>query len=372
MNRPYLRVYAPFDYNVITNKKEVMKLEAETDVYTSLQWQNCYNDAGDFEIHMPYTKETYELFSPFKVIYINRPVKEPYGIIIYENVSINERGHKELTIKGKMPKPCATFRGIRTAGISWVANNKPIRLINALVSENTQVPISGNYRLSFLGKPIETLDRTSATYDDLPYSYLLTGETLYDEITTLCKGYDIGFYATVNMNTMQIRFIEYDYNTNNNVLFNIELGNVLNLNVTRSIDNLINGYFFYDGSLANGLQTGSVGSANDICRIERKVDVPFTDTTDFNSVAHTYCRDKLSRNYMAHEVEADITQTNKFYTEDYNIGDIVKMGIKELGISASYPITSVREIWEQGYKIEVGFGQRMLTAYQKMKNGVIK
>ena len=41
------------------------------------------------------------------------------------------------------------------------------------------------------------------------------------------------------------------------------------------------------------------------------------------------------------------------------------MGIKELGISASYPITSVREIWEQGYKIEVGFGQRMLTAYQK-------
>ena len=150
-----------------------------------------------------------------------------------------------------------TFRGIRTAGISWVANNKPIRLINALVSENTQVPISGNYRLSFLGKPIETLDRTSATYDDLPYSYLLTGETLYDEITTLCKGYDIGFYATVNMNTMQIRFIEYDYNTNNNVLFNIELGNVLNLNVTRSIDNLINGYFFYDGSLANGLQTAA-------------------------------------------------------------------------------------------------------------------
>ena len=101
MNRPYLRVYAPFDYNVITNKKEVMKLEAETDVYTSLQWQNCYNDAGILKYTCRIQKKPMNCFSPFKVIYINRPVKEPYGIIIYENVSINERGHKELTIRAK-------------------------------------------------------------------------------------------------------------------------------------------------------------------------------------------------------------------------------------------------------------------------------
>lgn len=41
---------------------------------------------------------------------------------------------------------------------------------------------------------------------------------------------------------------------------------------------------------------------------------------------------------MAHEVEADITQTNKFYTEDYNIGDIVKMGIKELAFQPLTPL----------------------------------
>ena len=367
MNQPALRVFNPFTRT--TEGIKTMTLLWETNLYTSLQWQNCYNGAGEFEIHMPYSQKAFELFSPFHIVHIDRPVREPFGIIVYENVLINEQGHKELTVKGKMLSCVLSFRGMRTDGYTSPVPCKPVTLIRALIDANVRVPGGGNYLLSFLGKRVSIGNLATSNYSLIPYDYTLTGETLYDEIVTLCNSYDIGFYVSIDTSNMQLQFTTFDYKTNSNIVFSIELGNVINMNLSKSIDNLVNGYFFNAGNLT--LHTHGINGAEDIRRIERRVDVPFTDTTDFYSASMTYCRDKLANHYMSQELEADVSQTNKFYTKDYNIGDIVKLELPELGISTTYPITSVREIWEEDYKIEVGFGKLMLTAFQKMKMGVV-
>ncbi len=364
MERPTLFLYKGYD--VAT--KTPMILKYETNLYTSLQWENCFNDSGSIEIHMPFAVKAYEMFEPFTIIKLDRNVKENLAIVIYRSVSIDEKGHTELTIKAKTLSYVLTFRGMRTHGFVVDGEMLPTKVFDAvyrLLRTNT-----GAEGLTIFGRMVNLEHEQGFENNDIGYNYNYSGQTLYDSIAKLCKGFSKGFYMMCSpKETFPARLRLYQQKENNNIEFNLNSGNIISLNISSGIDNYVSGYFFNDGY---PLFCGGVNANDeDIYRIERAFTIPgdvAADTSgDGYGASRNYCRNQIiAQHPMTNEIVADVTQTNKHYLTDYSLGDIVPVKIDELGISAQYPIVSVREIWEERYKIEAGFGERMLTMWQKI------
>lgn len=340
----------------------VMEEKGETKLYSSLQWENGYDYSGSIEIHMPFSKKMYDIATPFTIIKIDRDMKENTGIIIWRGVSLDTKGHMVLRVKAKTLSYTLSFRGIRTYGFG-VSVDYLSNIISELLFANTNVE-----NLTLLYSPVCLLEDEEFEDVKLDYTYTLpsSSQSLYGEIETLCKSNQKGFYMKLKDKAPTL--VLYQKRQNNGIEFSLSAKNIISMDISSGIDNYASGFFYGDGYKLN---CGGVASQdNDIYRVEKYIEVPAEVLANSEAggfgAANSYCRQQLTAKYpMTNEISADVTQTGKCYLTDYFLGDVVPLRCEELGICAHYPISGVREIWEEGYKAEVIFGERMLTMWQK-------
>ena len=367
--RPVLRVYTP-----IVDRSHVMVLKGETELYTSLRWQNCYSEAGEFEVRMPYRADMMALFKPFDIVELRRGVREKYAVVLYINAETRETGEMEITVRGRM--------------LSWVLNWRFAYLENSAggwrdIVINRTAPLAMTYliyncieqhssyvgtKTDFFGKDVINLyNETTGSYSAQEYIY--DRETsVYDAVVDLAKQNNVGFWATVEDSTLAVHVMDYN---EQNVRIGIEYGNVSSMNYTQSIDNYVNCICTQTAQSPYNISFG----ASDMYAIVKYVNTDDVDTGDDiipDSVRMRAAKDRFAQNRQVESISVELAQTGLYYLEDYNIGDVVTVQSADFDIRAAFPVSSVTEVWEDGYSIQVQFGEAMLNSYKKLKNEVKK
>ncbi len=372
MERPYLRVYQPMAAGPDSQKIPLQYI-GMFDSYTSLRWQNCYSDSGEFEIHMPYRPEYLELFDVFNIVKISRPVKEPYGMIVYMETVTNELGFTELAVRGRMVSYLLYFRFVmpntNEAPYRYEYTGKPDVILDRILRNCTDGATWMDDDRKFFGAGIAVTSELNNTYADKEY-ISDCDKTAYDAVQELVKEANMGFYATVDGQN-QLSVTIYDYRQAN-VKFDLFSGNVSQMRVTKSIDNLVT-----DVSTEGG--TGALtqtSTAQDIYRIDRYVntdEIAYTGSTlETNQKKTAFARTKITLNKSVYAIDATIFPDGISYLDDYTIGDLVQVYSGIHRVSVSMPIMGVTEVWEDFYSIQVQFGEQMQTGYGKLKNNLIR
>lgn len=372
MERPFLKVYRPMETGS-DNQKIPLQYKGMFDSYTSLRWQNCYSDSGEFEIHMPYRPEYLELFDVFDIVKINRPVKEPYGIVVYVETVTNELGFTELAVRGNMVSYLLYFRFVmpntQEAPYNYEYTGKPDVILTRILYNCTDGATWMTDCRRFFGAGIAVTSELNNTYADKEY-ISNCDKTVYDAAQELAKEANLGFCATID-DQNQLAITIYDYQQTN-VQFDLFSGNVSQMRVTKSIDNLVT-----DVSTEGG--TGALtqtSTAQDIYRIDRYVntdEIAYTGSTlETNQKKTAFAKTKITLNKSVYAIDATIFPGGIAYLDDYTIGDLVQVYSGVHRVSVSMPVIGVTEIWEDFYSIQVQFGEQMQTGYGKLKNNLIR
>ena len=375
MKRPFLMIYRPVETDEDGNSV-IMRYKGMFDRYTSLRWQNCYSESGEFELHMPYTPDNLSMFDTFDIVKISRSVKEPYGIVVFVETVTDDRGFTNITVRGRMLSWVLYSRFVMpnngaqdpVDAYHFSQTGTPYAIMSSIVANCTD----GNTfdqegsRL-FLGKTVARENETTGEYNSEEY-VSNCDKTVYDAVQELAKEYDVGFYVTVTEEN-QLRFAVYDYRETD-VMFDLAGGNVSAMRVTKSIDNLVT-----DVSIVNPTGTfAASGNAKDIYRIDRYVytdEIGWTgNILDTADKKRQFAKTKVTLNKPVYAIDATVMPGRIAYLEDYYIGDVVRVYSAIHQQAVELPITGVTEVWEGFYQIQVQFGEQMQTSYSKLKNNL--
>lgn len=374
MKRPFLMIYRPVETDE-DGDSVIMRYKGMFDRYTSLRWQNCYSESGEFELHMPYTPDNLAMFDTFDIVKISRGVKEPYGIVVFVETVTDDRGFTNITVRGRMLSWVLYSRFVMSNNgaedpvdaYHFSQTGTPYAIMSSIIAKCTNGNVWNEDNRLFLGAGVVRENETTGTYDSEEY-VTSCDKTVYDAIQELAKEHDIGFYVTITEEN-QMRFAVYDYNQTD-VMFDLAGGNVSAMRVTKSIDNLIT-----DVSVGSGTGTlEATSNAKDIYRIDRYVytdEIGWTgNILDTIDKKRQFAKTKVALNKPVYVIDATVMPGNLVYLEDYAIGDVVRVYSAIHRQLIELPITGATEIWEDFYQIQVQFGEQMQTSYSKLKNNL--
>ena len=229
---------------------EVLVLDEElntvgiVDTYTSLIWTDRYNEAGDFELYLPVSKEALNLLQKDRYLY-NPDSKSRYkygdapdytwstlyNLMIIEDIRITtdiDEGNN-LKVTGR------SLESILERRIIWKQTNfesvQMETVINTLLNQNAVSP-------SISARAIPNLKIWMCRDEDIT-SIMITkqfmGETLYDAIKDLCQEHNIGFHVCMhktngNFYCQLYKGIDRSYAQTDNtyVIFSPDFENIMN------------------------------------------------------------------------------------------------------------------------------------------------
>lgn len=186
----------------------------------------------------------------------------------------------------------------------------------------------------------------------------LQGDNVLDKAEELLELYSVGLKARYIKNDGKIYFDFYKgTNRSNNIVFAESLDNLAGYTV-----NLANGganvalVYSKDGDKE---YTGVAGAGAGVDR--REIFVNKTDAPGYVGNAYTQQLEeegKLTLKGVNITIESEIDANSYVYRTQYNVGDIVKLVIKDLGIEYIIRILEVREYQdENGYSIDLILGE---------------
>ncbi len=311
------------------------------DNYTALLWNRKYYEPGSFELHAPLTDENLELLQAGNIIARKDAVEA--GII--EEIENQEGGSSsKITRAGRflsayldrrILKYTINFTGTYDAAMQY------------LLKQVTEIPLlkSGN-----------------ESGDTQTVSFQVTWKNLQSYLTKLAKCSGIGYRIRPDFREKVLYFDTYsgnDYSLqqseNPRVIFSPQFDNINN--ITYSYDESNEGTVFYIGGEGEGSsRTIVIYEAGETSGLSLKeVFIDAKDLTSDDLSAAEYKETLLQRGYEKAEsyvinenIEADLSNQNFVYKEDWDLGDIVSVRKSEWDIVLNERITEIQETYENG------------------------
>ena len=316
------------------------------DTYISLIWTDRYNEAGDFEMVIPYSQKIIDIAK--EDYYLINELSEHVMIIeeIYITTDVEEG--EQVTIKGH------SLEQILNRRIIWNKTN----FTRTYSSEsdtvgtipNLQDGIKQILEENIISPAINARRISNFIFEESTDSYITSltleaqyrGEDIYETIKELCVENGIGFKITLNSNYQFVFALysgadrTYDQIENPYIVFSPNNDNLFNSSYCRSKSSFKNVTLVAGEEAEDGSQTTIVvGNELDLNRREIFTDasdvsttIDETELTDAQYKAHLKQKgiDTLIDNLEVEAFDGEVEATIMYkYGEDFFMGDIVQI-----------------------------------------------
>lgn len=306
------------------------------DSYLSSIWTVRYDQYGDFEICVPYSKD---IFDEVKLDdYIMRPDSDRMMVVEDIQIQTDAEGGDQIVFSGRSVESILDRRVLFDQTIV-VGNTQDG--VEFLLNENAITPTDVNRKLPIVFRKSEDTVITA-----LETAYQFSGETLYEAIEALCVEGSIGFRLLPDLNAKNFIFELYNgadrsyYQTDRPyVMFSPDFDNIITSNYISSKKEYKNVAYAAGEGEGSERTVISVYSgeteASGLTRRELYVDAgSVSSTTSDGQITESDYLDQLasrgseelekakSTTYFEGEVD---TSRQFVYGVDFEIGDIVQL-----------------------------------------------
>lgn len=310
--------------------------------FISFEHTRCYQDAGSFTLIL-------NALDHRNSLRIGNTIMFQEDAMIIENVHQYSTGSHELRLE-ITGRSLSAILDRRVVGRFTAATDKTFaEQIYSLVNENFITPTNAKRKIEYM----EILE-SGALPEKPKESYLYENMDCLAIIKELCKASGVGFRISLLPEEQKLVFALYQgRDLTEAVFFCEEYGNVSDSEIyeqTKDYKNVV--YLNINGKLSDG--------AGDAAGLERREMI--TSSGQSSALAELEQRRRLSA------AECTILLNGQFvYREDWDIGDTVTFSDNRLGFLVKQPILEVKEIYEGNMEIEVSFGDKIPTVFEKMK-----
>lgn len=309
---------------------------AVVDVYISSVWTERYNECGDFELEVPMTEVTKELFVEGR--YLVRNDSEYVMVIETLEPTYDPENGDILTVSGR------TAENFLERRIIWgivTASGNLETVVSKLIDENVINPSDSNRKISEI-----QYSPSSITAGNIDVQYF--GDNLYESVEALCKNESVGFKMVLLDKKLVFSLYagldrSYEQTENDYVVFSHAFGNLISSEQVISNKLLKNVCLIAgEGEGPERMQT-SVGNSAGLTRREIFVDAgsvsqrtgerdPETDEEilypdeEYEKMLQQEGIDELTEHTTTDTFDGEINYNSTFqYGVDYTIGDIVSV-----------------------------------------------
>lgn len=342
------------EFNILNKDRQWIGV---VDRYKSAIWTPRYWAAGDFEIYAEATEENLSILQ--KDYYVTRPDDDMACFIQKVNIVTDEDGGKYLIVTGECLKSILKRR------IVWqqtTLRGTVEKCIRKLIDENIISPTINSRKIPEF-----------FMYEEKGFAETVemqvTGDNLFDVVSSLCQSYGYGFKVTFN-DDRQFMFElykgedrSYEQDVNPYVVFSPDFDNVKSVDYVSDKTNYKNVALVAGEGEGTYRKTATVGSAAGLERYEIYVDARDISTNDeeistedYNKLLAERGNEDLAASIVQESFEGEVeASVNYTYKEDYFLGDIIQIE-NEFGIKAAPRIVEIIECMdENGYSMTPTF-----------------
>ena len=344
------------------------------DNFETLIWTRKYTEPGKFQLNLPATEDNIILMQDENIIYRKDDVEG--GVIDHIEYTVSDKGEKKIAVSGKFVTSYLSRR------INWGTINYSGRvdlLMQKIVKDNCVSPAQ-------YARKIPLLEIVDTNYTDT-ISKQDSYSNLTDLLTDICSTKDFGYRVRINTRegTRYLAFEVYkgiDRSVNQSdispTIFSLDMENILTENYIKDSKDYKNVALVAGEGEGTDRKLISINDSKELDRFEMYVDArdlqqtsndeTLTDT-EYENVLIQRGIEKLSECKKIETFEGTInTNANNVYKLDYDLGDIVTIYDKDLGIKLDTRITEIEETYEKG-KVEIvpTFGNNIPTILSKIK-----
>ena len=338
----------------------------EIEDYESLQFTRHSRDVGSFELHINLNKNLTEVLQEDNLVFLN---SRKVGMIRHREIDRSDSD--KLIIRGYTLKGMLSRRITEPpTGEAYDSIKAPIETAMKHYVRNNAVSPTDSSRIIPNLIIASDLGRGDEIGWDSRYKQL--DEELKSMSSDLV-GWDI------HLDTENGKFVfdalvgkdsSVDQTSLPPVIFSIDFDNIKNQKYINSATGYKN--TAYVGGQGEGVERSIVEIGNDLSGLERIE--TFIDARDIENDADLpdRGRKKLKELEKITSFESEVLPYGPFiYEQDWDVGDIVTVQDKKLGLTMNTPIPEVREIYEAGgFTLEVTFGNTVPTLIDKVKQTI--
>lgn len=358
------------------------------DNYETLIWTRKYKEVGKFQLNLPATEDNIILMQDENIIYRKDDVEG--GVINHIEYTVSDKGEKQLTITGNFITSYLSRR------INWGTINYSGRvdlLMQKLITDNCISPSNSN-------RIIPLLEIVNTNYTDT-ISKQDSYSNLTDLLTDIANVNDFGYRVRINTRegTRYLAFEVYkgiDRSVNQSdispTVFSLDMENILTENYVKDNSSFRNTTLIAGAGEGSARKKTTINNgisgldrlelfvdARDVSDTEQEevtddegntttvdVEIPWSE---YEPLLLQRGNEKLSECTKIETFEGTInTNANNVYKVDYDLGDIVTIYDKDLGIKLDTRITEIEETYEKG-KVEIvpTFGNNIPSLLTKIK-----
>lgn len=310
--------------------------------FISFEHTRCYQDAGGFTLIL-------NTLDHKDSLRIGNTIMLQDDAMIIENVHQYSTGSHELRLE-ITGRSLSSILDRRVVGRFMAVTDKTFaEQIYSLVNENFIMPINAKRKIEYM----EILEN-AMLLEKPRESYLYENRDCLAIIKELCRESGVGFRVGFLPEEQKLVFALYQgRDLTEEVFFCEEYGNVSDSEIYEQTKDYKNvAYISVNGKLTEGagetsgmerremIVTGGQGSA-------------FVELGERNRLSAAECAVLLNGQFA--------------YREDWDIGDTVTFSDNRLGFLVEQPILEVKEIYGGNMEIEVSFGDKIPTVFEKMK-----
>ena len=358
------------------------------DNFETLIWTRKYKEVGKFQLNLPAREDNISLMKDENIIYRKDDLEG--GIINHIEYSVSDKGEKKIAVSGNFVTSYLSRR------INWKTINYTGRadlLMQKIVKDNCVSPAQ-------YARKIPLLEIVDTNYTDT-ISKQDSYSNLTDLLTDMCSTKDFGYRVRINTRegTRYLAFEVYkgiDRSVNQSgispTIFSLDMENILTENYVKDNSSFRNTTLIAGAGEGSARKKTTINNGiSGLDRLELFVDArDVSDTeqaevtddegntttvdveipwSEYEPLLLQRGNEKLSECTKIETFEGTInTNANNVYKVDYDLGDIVTIYDKDLGIKLDTRITEIEETYEKG-KVEIvpTFGNNIPTILSKIK-----
>ena len=316
---------------------EGFELQGVETEYSSLRWTRKFNDAGNFEITMPFTKERLSLFSKGRIVY--KKNTDEAAFVQDRNIYTDGRGREHLVIRGAF---LAEMLSRRIA--TYTASASPVTAIEAMVLQN--MIAAGNKNRNIPGLVLDACGMS------MPQEAVkVENREILEAAVELCAGENIGFRVLFDHRNQAYRFRLYAGRQCTDVVFSQQYGNVLEQEYyAETSEEKTTALVDSNGSIA---VTGDEYVGLD--RKEAYAAFRSSEGGSPQSQGNLFLKEYREKESM--DTVIDNNSRQFVYLEDWDLGDIVSCKNSRWDVVIQKNILEIEEYYDQaGRHLTVIFG----------------
>lgn len=335
----------------------------EVDAYTSLFYIRKWNTYNECEFHV--TNYNKELFKKNNIIMLNNDTTK---VAVIKHIEVDNSDTKDILVKAYgLTRWFLDRVTYPPAGKSYDYYNTNIESIMiGLVNTNAINPADKNRKIPYLIADTNQ-NRGAKTVYQTRYDNLL------DELTKLSELSELGFRTDLDYRNKRFIFKvvngldrSTEQNINSYALFARKFDNILSEKYTDSDIDYKN--MAVIGGQGEGIDRKIEYINNELAGIDRKE--MFIDARDLeNEDESTNLTDRAKEKLAEHQevTSHECSVNTKDYKKVWDLGDYVTIRNDEVGVTQKTQITEAKEIYEDGFKVEVTFGNTITEFSKKLK-----